>query len=264
MAGVILSAAAIHAQDEPLSESGALALEATLEKLTLQYDVLFTFDLDKVTKPAWKQGMRRIKEAEFKHAAHYIEIFSQEFEKYPRDFIDASKLKAVVFVADLDISGQARKSVPDYVNEVLYMDIHGLRGSSPRYARHVVHHEFYHMLEEEWNGSAYFKDPAWAALNKPDWKYGTGGAQMQSGNVWEYNHPAPGFINAYSTAALEEDKAEVWATLFVPESWKIVEPWLKEDTILRAKIAFLKAAAKQKSAEMDEAFWQRLTREPVG
>ncbi len=256
--------AGILAQDTPLSEGGVFALDATLEPLALQYGIRFTFDLESVPKPVWEQGMRRVYESEFKHSAFYLDVFAEEFAKYPYDFIKESGLKAVVFCAGLDIGGQVRKAVPDYVNETLYLDIHALAGKSDRYARHVVHHEFYHMLEEQWNGSAYYKDPKWAALNPPDWKYGSGGARMQSGNVWDFNHPAPGFINAYSTAALEEDKAEVWATMFVPESWEIIRPWLKTDKILQAKVDFLKSFAAGKSSHMKPAFWNHLTAKPLG
>jgi hypothetical protein len=184
----------------------------------------------------------------------YVELFVEEFSKYPADFIKASGLKRVELVEGLAVGSQFRAAVPNYVFDVLYYDVSYVYNQ--RYTRHVVHHEFYHMLEHEWNGSTHYQDPNWARLNDKGFKYGDGGTQAYGrGDVWSFIHPRPGFMNLYSTYGLEEDKAEVWAVLFVPDNWKLVKSAVAEDPILRAKVEYMRDFGRSKSASMDSLFW---------
>lgn len=196
-------------------------------------------------------------------ASLYVDVFIEEFAKYPADFIRSSKLKRVELVEKLAIGTQFRAAVPDYDHEVLYYDVSYVRNQ--RYVRHVVHHEFYHMLEQEWNGNAYYKDPNWAMLNEKDFKYGSGGSDAYGrGDVWSFVHPKPGFLNIYSTYGLEEDKAEVWAVLFVPENWKLVKQTVADDPILRAKVSYMREYARAKAPTMDDRFWKVTSGESPG
>lgn len=187
-------------------------------------------------------------------AKTYVAMFVEEFAKYPADFIKLAKLKRVELVEKLAVGTQFRSAVPDYFNEVLYYDVAYV--TNMRYARHVVHHEFYHMLEQEWNGDSYYKDPNWAHLNEKDFKYGAGGSSAYGrGDVWSFVHPHTGFVNLYSTYGIEEDKAEIWAVLFVPENWSLVKGFLDGDAVLRAKVSYMREFGRSKSPAMDQKFW---------
>ncbi|MEQ8765264.1 MAG: putative zinc-binding metallopeptidase [Planctomycetota bacterium] len=188
----------------------------------------------------------------------YLDILEEELGKYPADFLKRTKLKVVALGRGLQFRKQPRAALPDYVKETLYYDIDYLVTSDASYVRHVIHHEYYHMIEEEWNGSAYYKDPAWAKLNESDFRYGTGGVNARNGDVSVFDHPRSGFVNGYAMSGLEEDKAEVWASMFLAERWKLVGPWAEEDRRLAAKIAFLEKAAKKVSRKMDDAYWKKL------
>jgi hypothetical protein len=188
----------------------------------------------------------------------YTDLFTQEFSKYPEDLIAAAKLKEVAVVKNLVVSGQGRAAMSDIFRKILYLDF--IRGAyNPTYQRHVIHHEFYHMFEPALNGNGTWQDPQWAALNSPGFEYGSGGASMQ-GNSGSgvLNHPLPGFIDLYSTSGLEEDKAEIYASLFIPEEYKKVMEWAAMDPILANKIAYMKNTLREKCPEMDDAFWTRL------
>ena len=188
----------------------------------------------------------------------YVRLFDEEFRKYTPAFIRASGLKTVAFVSDLKYAGQERWAVPDFVHETLYLDV-GVRFARDEvFQRRVIHHEFYHLLEEEWNGDPYFKDPAWAALNTSDHRYGAGGAANRDRRLSLFNHPAPGFVSRYAMTGLEEDKAEVWAAMFVPELWQPLSAWMEEDAILRAKVEFLETFAREQDAQMDAGYWERV------
>jgi hypothetical protein len=187
-------------------------------------------------------------------------LFSQEFSKYPVSFIKRSNLKLVVFVKKLTVFSQKRSAMPDYFKEVLYMDIY-VGDYDSTYQKHIIHHEFYHMVEQEFNGNAYYKDPAWSTLNAPGFQYGTGGKNARGSSMYPLTHPEAGFINLYSASGLEEDKAELYASLFIPEEASRVDGWAKDDFILRKKVGFLKAFLQEKGGgDFDDAFWISISR----
>lgn len=187
----------------------------------------------------------------------YQQIFIQEFSKYPIELIKLADLKQVAIVKTLKYSGQDRAALPDFLQEILYLDAFA-GNNNPTYQRHVVHHEFYHLLEEEVYGNVYFKDPEWNALNPDDFRYGDGGANARTGPQYDLTHPAPGFINLYSTSGLEEDKAEIFAALMVPEERKLLSSWSQKDPVLKAKIQKMKNFLKAKVPAMNNAFWFKL------
>ena len=187
-------------------------------------------------------------------------LFSQEFSKYPVSFIKRSNLKNVVFVKKLTVFSQKRSAMPDYFKEVLYLDIY-VGDYDSTYQKHIIHHEFYHMVEQEFNGNAYYKDPAWSALNAPGFQYGTGGKNARGSSMYPLTHPEDGFINLYSMSGLEEDKAELYATFFIPEEASKVNGWASEDRILKKKVDFMKTFLQEKGApEFNDAFWISFSR----
>lgn len=190
-------------------------------------------------------------------AMAFWKIFKQEFAKYPKCFLKLSGLKEVDFVWGLAVGGQVRSAMPDFINERLVLDVSNIK-SADWFVRHVIHHEYYHMIEEQTHGSAYYKDPEWSKLNPSSFKYGDGGAKMRDGSVTPLKHPEPGFVNLYSTAGLEEDKAEIWAVMFCSSDWKTIAPWLKEDHILASKIQYLEDFASSACPEMDASYWSKV------
>ena len=186
----------------------------------------------------------------------YQQLFVKEFNKYPIELIKVADLKQVAIVKNLKYSSQERSALPDFLQEILYLD--AFAGSNnPLYQRHVVHHEFYHLLEEEVYGNVYFKDPEWGALNPDDFRYGDGGANARTGPQYDLTHPEPGFINLYSTSGLEEDKAEIFAALMVPEERKLISAWAQSDPVLKAKIQKMKNFLKAKVPAMNNTYWYK-------
>ncbi len=251
-----------HAQVPPsVPELTLDTLEVKLAQLASKFPgVTFAFPREETMKGWANMNFKPVQNEN--DAAAFTDLFLEEFSKYPIELIKLSNLKRVEFVERLAVGKQYRAAVPDYEHEVLYYDVSYVRNQ--RYSRHVVHHEFYHMLEQEWNGSAFFKDQAWARLNAKDFMYGTGGSEAYGhGDVWSFVHPKPGFINLYSTYGLEEDKAEIWAVLFVPDNWRLVQKAVSEDPILRAKVGYLREFARSKSASMNDSYWRQVSGEVV-
>lgn len=166
----------------------------------------------------------------------YLRMLKQELGKYPTELLELSGLQQILLVRNLSVAGQPRLAVPDYVNEVLIYDI---SHHDMAFNRHVLHHEFYHMLEEELYGSAYYRDPLWLPLKPDDFRYGTGGAYARASEDAAFSHPRQGFINRYAMSGLEEDKAELWTILWADASWRQVKPLLQQDKLLREKLQLL-------------------------
>lgn len=244
----------------PVGAESGMTTAALLAPLEATYNIRFVHHLREVPRPVWR-------DVTFDEAPDdaslraYVALFDEEFRKYTPAFISASGLKTVAFVRNLKYQTQERWAVPDFVHETLYLDVAVRFARDETFQRRVIHHEFYHLLEEEWNGDPYFKDPAWAALNTPEHRYGAGGAANRDRRLSLFDHPAPGFVSRYAMTGLEEDKAEVWAAMFVPALWEPLSAWMEEDEILRAKVAFLEAFARTKDETMDAAYWKRVRAE---
>ncbi|MCH7903426.1 MAG: hypothetical protein IH944_02535 [Armatimonadetes bacterium] len=199
-------------------------------------------------------------------AAGFYKAVIAEFSKYPRDFMEASNLKKIVLVEQILKEGRSRPAAPRVSEEMLYFDV--TRFKNPVYARNLVHHEFFHMIDEEWYGSQTFSDPKWTAFNLSDFKYGSGGeaAILASGgqSLWPLSHPQPGFASKYTMSAIEEDKATLWAAMFVPERWALLKKIIAVDPIVGAKVRFLREFARSKSPEMEGEYWEIVVAEGDG
>ena len=241
-----------------LTAAGCAALphrysKAVLPELSAHYGVRFTLDAERQPDTGWPLRYDPVDSRFDPALTDYLAVFEQEFSQMPKGLIQLSGLRSVVFVSNLTIGGQPRAAVPDYDNEVLYYDV-SLRGS--QHARRVVHHEFYHMLEQQLFGSAYYKDPLWGALNAPGFVYGNGGAAERRRTLAAYNHPYPGFVNGYAMTGLEEDKAEIWTVLWLDHNWQQIYPMLKDDCILVAKINYMMTQMAARTEALPLRFWQ--------
>jgi hypothetical protein len=202
-------------------------------------------------KTSW--GAIEGKEADSKLLARYVPIFVREFSLLPPTLIQKAKLKKVVLCAELSFAGQRRNAVPDWENDVLYLDVSQM--DRPRYLAAVFHHEFFHLVDYRDDGVVY-KDDAWAALNPSGFKYGTGGKNAQNDkSTTAFTDTHPGFLTHYGTTGVEEDKAELFAHLIVNAGH--VHDRAKKDAVLRGKIARLKKSLVEFCPEVDEKFWEK-------
>jgi len=226
------------------------------KRLQQRYDVEFLFAASRVSKCTWKLDYQFPEKRDQKKLNSFLKMFEHEFSKYPPEFVKKTRLKQVVFVKSMKLGTAKRWAIPDYFKETLYYDF-TIR-STAEYPRRMVHHEYYNMIEQQINGNGYFKDPKWAKFNEKGFKYGRGGASNRKPSNSLFNHPQPGFVNSYAMSGLEEDKAEIWAVLFVTENWNTVKPWLDDDEILRKKVEYTERFAKQVCREMGEGYWEAI------
>jgi hypothetical protein len=194
----------------------------------------------------------------------YLMLLKEEYQKYPSSFMKAIGLKQILLVKKLSYRGQLRAAIPDMYNEKLYFSIDSL-SDRPRdvlYVRHIIHHEIYHMLEEQVYGTPYYQDPAWQKLNDPKFKYGAGGKYYRSRESLAKlakTNPYQGFVSNYAMSGIEEDKAEVYGYLMTVQGRKILNNKQAKDPILRAKVKKLKADLYALDPNINQAFWTKLS-----
>ena len=228
--------------------------DAIINQLKSKYGIEFTYK--NPPAPTWNVvTYTRLSERDQDALIKYLELFAEEFNKYPEGFLQRVDLREVVFVKDLHLY-QYRAAVPDYYKEYLFYDIY-IGSNDAVYQRHCIHHEFYHMIEEEINGDVYYKDPRWPSAG---YSYiGEGQQAYSSGtDVYSLIHPEPGFINLYSTYALEEDKAEIYASLFIPSEASLLYQWDENDNLLNRKIDYIKRFLKTLDSGFTDDYWEEI------
>jgi hypothetical protein len=119
--------------------------------------------------------------------------------------------------------------------------------------RGVIHHEFFHIIDYQDDGEVY-RDDAWASLNPDGFRYGTGGKDMQDDHgagVWDDS--LRGVLNRYSTAGVEEDKAEIFAYMIT--AYQAVERRAANDPVLFAKTETMRDLVARFCSEAGPDFW---------
>lgn len=236
----LLIAAPLRAQEpaaEAAVESSAQAgIDAQLRELAKKYRVEMIHEAPRFPVQL-ADGQIRGRAAGSERLAAYVPTFAKEFARYPVEFVKRSSLRRVVFCEELAWDDQLRAALPDFANHTLYLDVS--RGAErDGYQRRVLHHEFFHMVDEVDDGLLY-RDDRWSAANPEGFRYGAGGhtAQTTAGTgTLSDNHP--GFFDHYSTTGVEEDKAEIFAYLFVDPAE--LSRRAATDAVLRAKVELMK------------------------
>jgi len=163
-----------------------------------------------------------------------------EWAKYPLEWVRVTRVSGIVLVNQLTVAnatyGSTRRSaMPDHGGKVMFYDIGPW---SDEYARHVIHHEFNHLLTYNLTGDYAPSDPTWLSLNPPGFQYGKGGAScyVPGNSCLTGHHPIPGFVIGYATSAIEEDKAELYGYLMGTSYYLLLKDWIRTDSYLAAKV----------------------------
>lgn len=161
---------------------------------------LVTFSFDLTGNPATEDDLDA-----------YTPLFLMEWWIYGKSFIKQSKLDKIILLHDIkhvtSEKTQDRAGCPDYNNTRSI--ILSVKETNIAYIRIVLHHEFFHYIDYADDFS--YDDDGWEELNEEGFTYGEGGDTERE---WiKLEKDAIGFINHYSTSALEEDRAEIYQYL---------------------------------------------------
>ena len=141
----------------------------------------------------------------------YTPLLFMEFWIYGKSFVKKSKLKKINLLHNIEYTNseytQERAGCPEY--ETSRSITFAIHERNLAYIRIVLHHEFFHYIDyaDDFN----YDDDGWDELNQKGFEYGDGGDSEREWIKLEKNQI--GFINHYSTTALEEDRAEIYQYL---------------------------------------------------
>jgi hypothetical protein len=246
----ILLTATLVARDTPAPLVPLPAHVEKLRRLAEDYHIEISFE---VLSPP--ESIIAGKPADNEAVGSYTDILIGELRLYPKDLIRRSRLRRVALCTKLSVGGQPRAAAPDLESGTLYLDVAAARWNKA-YRQHAIHHDFFHMIDYTERRFT-FADERWASLNAADFAYGGGGVAAQhlswSGLLTDQ---FPGFLNHYSTMAVEEDKAEVFAKLIMNHAYVLRR--IKADAVLRAKVQLLQERLTKFCPDMDPKFWQRI------
>ena len=183
----------------------------------------------------------------------YAAIFQKEWGLLPRSVVEKAKITKLVFCAGLSLNRQERGAVPAFEANTMYFDP-TLGAYNPHYQRNVIHHEFFHVIDQRTR--RLFDDKEWQALNSKEFRYGAGGDKMRSRGVGELTDKLPGFLTIYATSACEEDKAELFSHMIVDGAF--VRERLEKDPVMKTKFECLKRRLVEFDSNFDKAFWDSI------
>ena len=265
LALLLLLGGASAAADEAADGVGALWRRAE-ETVGIQIVLPSTMQL-----PVSSQGsvsFRPLGRGESASTAAYLRLYIEEFSKYPRSLTRAVNLEWVAFVKGLRVVDDPRAAAylrfyaagtMKLAGGMVYDVQQGAYDES--YVRWVLHHEFFHFLDDRLNRGV--EDRAWAQLNPQAFRY-TGVDAPSRGFL---DHPRAGAITSYAMKSMWEDRAEVFAALFVDGAHPRLRQIARTDPVVRGKVRLMLRLLGRIDPSMDERYfrarlgesWQGLT-----
>jgi len=198
-----------------------------------------------------------IEEGEAGRFLAFLKVFSREIDKYPAGFFRKGGLFKVLFVKKLFFEKQPAQGVYRHPEGYMLFDIYRDFGNELN-QRHGIHHEIFHMIDTTMPADP--RDP-WSSFNEPDFVYEKQGRWHGERNKANYFAPQRlGFVTDYALVSAVEDKAEVYACLFVPSQSRLIHKWQKKDPVLAKKISHIKGLLQQYYPKITPDFWQQLSK----
>ncbi len=137
--------------------------------------------------------------------ARITAVIRRELARYPAGYLARANMARVLVCEHLRENGHDIPSLPN-IDGGWLIDA----TLSDTFAARIVHHELYHFIDVADDGTL-TSDREWEALNAPSFSYGAGGRSLRTAWASERADTAPGFVTAYATTAVAEDKAETFA-----------------------------------------------------
>jgi hypothetical protein len=189
--------------------------------------------------------------------AGHLRLYTAEFSKYPRSLLRAVNLEWVAFVKGLRVADDPRAAT--YVRFFGAGDMKPAGGMvydvqqgayDERYVRWVLHHEFFHFIDSSLNRG--LEDRAWSRLNPEAFRY-TG---MTERAPVLLEHPRAGAITRYAMKSMPEDRAEVFAALFVDEAHPRLRQIAQADPVVRGKVRLMMQLLRRIDPSMNDRYFR--------
>ena len=182
----------------------------------------------------------------------WLPAVREALSQYPAQVLERMHVDHVVLMRQLKFRRQHRNGTMVGRTGTMLLNTDTFARATQREIARAVHHEVFHALDyadgDLWN------DPAWDALNRPDFRYGGGGRTMQElkgAGAWDPDRA--GFLTQYATSGNEEDKAEMFSWMMV--ELQKVEARAGRDPVLQAKFDRIKELCLAFDDDLDDGFW---------
>lgn len=157
-------------------------------------------------------------------------LVTREMNRYPASFLKRVHLAGVVLTAELTENESTIPSLPN-VAGLMLLDVTSTEADLVR----TLHHEVFHFFDVADGQLASARvDERWKELNSPGFGYGSGGRTLRGAWAGTSTRELPGFVSAYATSAVEEDKAETFA--FAVARTSFMRELCSADPRLRSKV----------------------------
>lgn len=160
-----------------------------------------------------------------------LSLSEENFNIYNKGFFQKISLRYVILCKNLRVSDYFAHG---FANPEMKTLILNLNTKKKIYER-VLHHEIFHIIQ--FNFTNYFDKSKWNRFNSSDFVY----AECSTCSIKLGLKPlnkTNGFFNDYSKTTFSEDMAETFS--FMVTNPKLVSDKIKNDTILRGKVFFIK------------------------
>ncbi len=187
----------------------------------------------------------------------YTPLLRAELALYPLKLIKKLRIKKIVVCQELTFKEEPIAGLFNPESRIIYMDIR--KNYMDRMTqRCALHHEIFHIVDYVDDGEMH-QDPKWASLNPSDFEYGEEDFEVQS-DPRPTSTPGsiPGFLTGYSTTAVEEDKAQLFAYMMC--DYSLVSRYEVKDKIMKKKCDMMKKLLQSFCSDMNPSFWSTISR----
>lgn len=175
----------------------------------------------------------------------YAKLYFEEIFKYPISWMSYTTPPVIVFSKSLSRKGEA---IGGTEQGVIIFNTSTIFDED--FTRKTIHHELFHWVIQK---TGTLHDPDWpGALSNYAGKYDL----LSENNYLE--HPKDGFVTGYATTNSNEDRAEIYAYLFMGARQDKLDKWLESDKILKKKVDYIKTLIRSRVSKMDGGYFEKI------
>ncbi len=190
-----------------------------------------------------------LEEADLPELKKFAHLFTDEYTKYPVEWMENVNPFGFVFVKSVAI-----RDVAEVAGVTTQFVVYSIGSKDELFTRRLIHHELSHFMDHRFFFD--IKGNRGLGKNWPTTVNNYNNKYDLTSTLNNVEYPTPGFVTGYAKTNLPEDKAEVYSYLFTKDGYTKLKKWTADDEILKKKVDFLKSFIKGKVEGMDEAYFE--------
>ena len=186
--------------------------------------------------------------------ADFSKTIGKVLKEYPPQFLQKLRLWKIELTESPAVGGQTWTGTADPENVTVHVNVR-TAVTGPDDWRAILHHELFHLLDQQDDGKL-SPDFVWNKCNRPGFLYSqTQNVPCEPMTGMDATEQA-GFVHAYCTVGVEEDKAITFANMMI--HYKDLEEYGTRDPELAAKLNRIRGMTAAFCPAMDLAFWTKV------